>query len=683
MQRAKKITFSYYKMKYINVIIDHNSRHTDTYYTYAAPEDVTVGDVVEVPFNRGNKLKTAYVFAETAAVSLHCAPSRIKEISAKNPDVSLNREMIETCIWMKQRYGIKYLDAIRCFVPSGKPAKAGKEKEPYKDAEGERQDIQQLTEEQAAAVSMICSAVCRNQQENFLIHGVTGSGKTEIYMQVIAKVLAQGKTAIMLVPEIALTKQIIDRFIARFGKETIAVLHSKLSKRERFDEWMRIRNGKAQIVIGARLGVFAPLTNIGVIIMDEEHEATYKSDMTPKYDTVDIALKRLMHYQGVLVLGSATPSVVSYQRAKEGIYHLIRLTQRYNSSPLPAIELVDMREELKEGNRTVFSERLYKEMVHTLEKGQQIILFLNRRGYSTFISCRECGEVMECPTCGISLTYHKKENAGVCHYCGRRFRIPESCPKCGSRYIKFFGSGTEKVEEFTRELFPMHTIGRLDLDTAKNGREINRIIGQFSKGKTQILIGTQLVAKGLDFKNVGLVGVVAADVSLHIPDYRSTERTFQLVTQVAGRAGRGSERGLVIVQSYTPDNFALTTAANHDYESFFQMEITVRNMMDYPPFSDLILVEFTDEKEETAMAAAEDCRAYLIRCAIEEDSNIFAPKPSYHFKGKDSFRCFILIKCPKGFRNKYVYCISRFSEHLRNHKKDCVVTIDVNPYSTI
>lgn len=668
-------------MKYINVVINHNSRHTDTYYTYAAPDDITVGDIVEVSFNRGNKPKNAYVFEE--GVTPDCEVSKIKAITGKNPDISLNPEMVKTCIWMKKRYGIKYLDAVKCFVPNGNPAKEGKEKEPYKDAEGEKQDIRNLTEEQQIAVDTISCAVRGGRQESFLIHGVTGSGKTEVYMQVIAEVLAASKTAIMLVPEIALTKQIIDRFIARFGKKSIAVLHSKLTKRERFDEWQRIRAGKANIVIGARLGVFAPLENIGVIIMDEEHEATYKSDMTPKYDTVDIALKRLMYYQGVLILGSATPSVVSYQRAREGIYQLITLRQRYNSAPLPTVELVDMREELREGNRTVFSDRLYRKMEETLAKGQQIILFLNRRGYSTFISCRECGEVMECPECGISLTYHKKENAGVCHYCGKKFSVPASCPKCGSKYIKYFGSGTEKVEEFTRELFPDRKVERLDLDTAKNSREINRIIGNFSKGKTEILIGTQLVAKGLDFKNVGLVGVVAADVSLHIPDYRSTERTFQLVTQVSGRAGRGEEEGYVIVQSYTPDNFALTTAANHDYEDFFQMEASIRQMMDYPPFSDLILVEFTSEKEEYALETAESCRNYLIRCKIEEESSIFEPKPSYHFKGKDSFRYFILIKCPKGLRNKYIYCIDCFGENLKKNRDSCAMTIDVNPYSTI
>ena len=668
-------------MKYINVIIDHNSRHTDNFFTYQTDLPVKRGDLVQVPFNRGNKLKTAYVFDADAVPD--CDPSIIKRVVSVDEHVSLTDEIMDTCQWMKTRYGIKYQDAVKCFVPNGKPAKAGKEKEPYKDETGEEQNIKALTAEQNAAVEAIVAAVKEERQENFLIYGVTGRGKKEGYMQSIASVLEEGKTAIMLVPEIALTKQILERFIGRFGKDRIAVLHSKLTPRERFDEWMRIRKGEAKIVIGARLGVFAPLENIGIIIMDEEHEATYKSDMTPKYETVDIALKRLMYYKGVLGMGSATPSVVSYQRAKDGIYQLLELKQRYNANPLPKVELVDMREELKAGNRTIFSDRLYRKMEETLKKGQQIILFLNRRGYSTFISCRECGEAMKCPECGISLVYHKSENAGICHYCGKRFDVPKACPSCGSKYIKYFGAGTEKVEEFTKELFPDRVVERLDLDTAKNHREITRIINGFSKGKTDILIGTQLVAKGLDFKNVGLVGVVAADVSLNIPDYRSTERTFQLVTQVAGRAGRGEEKGLVIVQSYTPDNFALTTAAEHDYESFFETEIQIRGFMDYPPFTDLILVEFTSDNERTAMEAAEHCRTYLLKSPIDNEAEqIFAPKLSSHFKGKDSYRYYILIKCPKGLRNQYIHYIHSFGSEIVKQKIDCNLTIDVNPYST-
>lgn len=668
-------------MKYINVIIDNNSRHTDTYYTYGTEEEVKVGQIVHVTFGSGNREKTAYVF-ETDVLP-QCAPERIKAIDSIDETLSLTQEIIETCTWMTKRYGIKHLDAVKSFIPSGKPAKAGKEKEPYKDATGEIQHIESLTNEQASAVAHINEAIDEDKQQNFLIHGVTSSGKTEVYMQVIKEAVNCGKTAIMLVPEIALTKQMTDRFIGRFGKETIAVLHSKLTKRERFDEWIRIRSGQAKIVIGARLGVFAPLSNIGVIILDEEHEATYKSDMTPKYETVDVALKRLMYYNGVLVMGSATPSVVSYERANEGIYKLIELKERYNQAPLPEVTLVDMREELKAGNKTMFSDALYREMESAIAKKQQIILFLNRRGYSTFISCRECGEALKCPECSISLTYHKNENASVCHYCGKRFKIPKNCPKCGSGYIKYFGMGTEKVEEFVRQLFPQQIVGRLDLDTAKNNREINRIIDHFSKGKTDILIGTQLVAKGLDFKNVGLVGVVAADVSLNIPDYRSTERTFQLVTQVAGRAGRGDIGGKVIVQSYTPDNFALITAAEHNYQKFFNMEIQIRKFMEYPPFSDIIFVELTSDNEKEAYETALKCKNYLESCKIEKGTdNIFSPKIANNFKGKDSYRYYIMIKCPKGLRNKYIYYIDLFGESLRKNKNRCNVMVDVNPYST-
>ncbi len=667
-------------MKYVNVVIDKNSRFTDSLFTYKADDSIKVGDLVSVPFNSKNKEIRGYVF-ETDVVP-DCDESKIKEILSVDEVLSLNEEMIETTRWMCQRYGIKYYDAVRCFVPKGKPAKEGKEKKPLKDMTGENLNIEELTEEQSEACKKIAEAMENEKHESFLIHGVTGSGKTEVYMQSIAKALSKGKTALMLVPEIALTRQITDRFIARFGADNIAILHSKLTMRERFDEWVRIRRGEAKIVIGARLGVFAPLENIGVIIMDEEHEATYKSDQTPKYETVDIAYKRSKYYDGVLILGSATPSVVSYQRSKEGIYKLIELKERYNGNSMPEVEIVDMREELKCGNRTVFSDLLYRRISETLESGQQVILFLNRRGYSTFISCRECGEVLTCKECGISLTYHKKDNAVMCHYCGRKFPLPSKCPECGSKYIKYFGVGTEKVEEFTQEMFPDYTVGRFDLDSAKNNREINKILSSFSKKKTEILIGTQLVAKGLDFKNVGLVGVIAADASLNIPDYRSTERTFQLVTQVAGRAGRGDNQGKVVVQTYNPDNFAIKAAAEYDYDSFFRTEIQHRELMSYPPFADLIMAEFTSKDESLAVRYASECREYLLSADITENSCIFKPKLSFNFKGNDSFRYYILIKSQKGDRNKYIYYLRNFNRRILKNRDDISLIIDVNPYSS-
>ena len=667
-------------MYYVNLIVDHKSRHTDELYTYASEQPLAIGTVVIVTFGRGKAEKRGFVF-ETG-VRTELSPGRIKKILRVDPAYSLTEENIRTIRWMRQRYGISYIDGIRCFLPVGKPPRPGKEKEPYRNVRPEEQDIRMLTEEQETVLDRLKQAADAGEYRAFLLHGVTGSGKTEVYMQAIAHVLESGRQAVILVPEIALTKQIIERFAGRFGKKELAVLHSRLTMRERHDEWMRISRGEARIVIGARIGVFAPLKNIGILIMDEEHEATYKSDQTPKYETVDIAAKRMMDMGGILLLGSATPSVVSYQRAKDGIYELLTMRNRYNAVPLPKVELVDMREELRRGNRSVFSDHLYREIRRTLAEGKQAILFLNRRGYSTVLSCRECGNSLKCPECGISLVYHKAENAAVCHYCGKHFPVPDRCPECGSMEIRRFGAGTEKVEELTRELFPDAEAERFDLDTAKSAAEINRILSSFSKGKTDILIGTQLVAKGLDFRNVGLVGVVSADVSLNIPDYRSTERTFQLVTQVAGRAGRGDLQGHVIVQTSTPENFALTTAAKHDYEAFFAQESMLRQFMKYPPFTDIIIADFTAEDEQTAREQAENCRAYLMRAGLPESEHIFEPQVTFGFKGLDSSRVHIMMKCPKGERNRYVYYLRYYGDQMSAKNIPCSLTIDVNPYST-
>lgn len=670
-------------MRYADIIVDNKSKHTDNLFTYRVADDsLQVGDRVLLSFGQSDKEKHGYIYQFRSAPEDY-PEEKIKSVRGRDDSLPLTPEIMTTAAWMKQRYGIKYYDCIQCFLPRGKAAKPGKEKEPYKGMEGVYRRPESLTAEQQAAADRINDAIDADRHEMFLIHGVTSSGKTEVYMEAIARCLDQGKTAIMLVPEIGLTSQMIERFAGRFGKTAIAVMHSKLTPRERYDEWQRIRRGDARIVIGARLGVFSPLQNIGVIILDEEHEATYKADMTPKYETVDVALKRLKYYNGVLLLGSATPSVVSYQRCREGIYQLIELKERYNKTPLPEVEIIDMREELKEGNMTIFSRRLYSKIQQVLDAGQQVILFQNRRGYSSFISCRECGTVMKCPKCGISLTYHKSSNAAVCHYCGRKFPVPKTCSECGSKFIKYFGIGTEQVEEVTAEFFPQAKIERLDLDAVKTRKDLDRILGRFARGETDILIGTQLVAKGLDFRNVGLVGVIAADVSLNIPDYRSTERTFQLVTQVAGRAGRGEEQGSVIVQTYEPDNYALKAAKYHDYHGFFHQEIQLREFMEYPPFTDLIMANFTAADETVALAAAERCRIYMEKAIGPENSRqVLAPKVALNFKGDDA-RYYILIKCPRGNRNKYIYLLDNFNQILIKEKIDCNMNLDINPYSTL
>ena len=667
-------------MKYAKLVIENKSRHTDRLYTYRCADDIRIGQVVKVPFSKGDTERRGFVFDIMDECDLD--ESKLKEISSVQEDISLTEEMVETAEWMRQRYGIRYLDAVNCFIPRGKAAKKGKEKNPLNDAQAEAQDIDNLTDEQKAACEEINAAIDANRQESFLLKGVTGSGKTEVYMQAAARAISKGKTVIMLLPEIALTKQITERFIGRFGKGSCAILHSHLTGRERFDEWSRIRSGEAKIVIGARMAVFAPLENIGLIILDEEHESTYKSDMTPKYETVDIAFKRLMHYSGVLLLGSATPSVVSYQRAKEGIYKLIEMNTRYNAVELPQMSIVDMRQELRKGNRSIFSDKLYQSMEEHLESGEQVILFLNRRGYSSSISCKDCGNTLMCPDCGISLTYHKKENAAVCHYCGRHFDIPKECPKCSSKFIKFIGVGTEQVEEFVKKEFKDYETERFDLDTAKNSREVSAILNRFASGMTKILVGTQLVAKGLDFRNVGLACVVSADTTLNIPDYRSAERTFQLITQVAGRAGRGLKKGEVIIQTYNPESLAITAASKYDYEGFFAEEIGFRKLMKYPPFSDLIQVQFIGENESEAEKLALECKDYLSKKEIEKSENeIFGPKGSHQIsKEKDVFRYSILIKASKGSRNKYIYYISKYGEYVTSKTKLSFV-IDVNPYS--
>ena len=670
-------------MIYINAAIDNKSKYTDSLFTYKAPDCIETGDLVIVPFGKNNNEKTAVVCE--IAVKPDCPEEKIKEIACIKEKGFLTEEMVKTALWMKQRYGIKYHDAFRCFIPGGKPPRPGKEKTPYKDVESSYTEPEKLTQEQQQACDTISEAIHSGRQESFLIHGVTSSGKTQVYMEAIAEALNMGRSSIMLVPEISLTKQIIENFAGRFGKNNVAVLHSKLTPRERHDEWRRIRRGEAKIVIGARMAVFAPLEKIGVIVMDEEHEASYKADMTPKYDTVDIAMKRLVYHKGVLILGSATPSVASYFRARQGIYKLITLTERYNRTPLPMISVADMRKELKEGNTTIFSRELYSSMEEELKSGGQVILLQNRRGYSNFVSCRECGKAMKCPKCGISLTYHKIRSALVCHYCGRTFPLPDKCPDCGSRYIRHFGVGTEQVEEAVKKHFPDASVDRLDIDSLKTRRDLDRILGDFGRRKTDILIGTQLAAKGLDFDNVGLVGIIAADMGLNIPDYRSAERTYQLITQAAGRAGRGLKQGKVVIQTYEPDNYAIRCAAGNDYDRFYNIETNNRKIMDYPPFTDLIMVNFTAADEKQAAECLGNCRKYIQELQNEygrlESAVMLSPRTAVNFKGEDK-RLYMLIKCPKGERNKYVFYLESFKKKLIDEGSACSMDLDINPYST-
>lgn len=459
------------------------------------------------------------------------------------------------------------------------------------------------------------TAALEHKGGRFLLNGVTGSGKTEVYIRLIRRVLELGKTAIVLVPEIALTPQMVSWLRARFGADA-AVLHSGLSVGERYDEWRRIRFGEARVVIGARSAVFAPLENIGVIVVDEEHEHTYQSDKRPRYDAREIAWQRAQQNDGILLLGSATPSISSYMRAMPGVRSenrltLIELRERVMNRPLPEVELVDMRGEFEKGNHSIFSASLSAALRECLDAGKQAVLFINRRGHSSFVSCRACGYVVKCDQCDVSMTYHQAENLLKCHYCGRTIAPPKKCPECGSKYIKYFGAGTQKVQEEVARLFPDARTVRMDVDTTREKDSHEKLIERFRSGSANVLIGTQMIAKGLDFPNVTLVGVIAADMTLNLPDYRSVERTFQLITQVAGRAGRHNDPGRVIVQTYEPDHYGIQLAAQQDYRAFYLKESNYRRKALYPPFTEIARIVFSGKDPEQVKKAAQDAEKQL------------------------------------------------------------------------
>ncbi len=479
----------------------------------------------------------------------------------------------------------------------------------------------ELMPDQARAIDEMTAAL-ESGGGRFLLHGVTGSGKTEVYIRVIRRALEMGRTAVVLVPEIALTPQMVSWLHARFG-EAAAVLHSGLSAGERYDEWRRIRFGDARVVIGARSAVFAPLENLGVIVVDEEHEGSFQSDQRPRYDAREIAWRRAQNHGGVLILGSATPSISSYMRAMPGVRRenaltLVELNSRVMGRPMPEVELVDMRTEFEKGNHSIFSAKLSGALRECLDAGHQAVLFINRRGYSTFVSCRACGYVVKCDQCDVSMTYHQSENMLKCHYCGREMVPPKQCPSCASRYIKYFGAGTQKVEEETARLFPDARILRMDMDTTRGKDAHEHLIEKFRSGEANVMVGTQMIAKGLDFPKVTLVGVVAADMTLNLPDYRSSERTFQLITQVAGRAGRADDPGRVIVQTYEPEHYSIQLAAAQDYRAFYHRESAYRRRALYPPFTVIARIVYSAKDPKDAQDAAQSAEAELNRDLDEQ-----------------------------------------------------------------
>mgnify|MGYP004566361163 CR=1 FL=1 len=499
------------------------------------------------------------------------------------------------------------------------------------------------TAEQAAALSALRQELTKERKRPVLLHGVTGSGKTEIYMQLIAEVLAKGQQAIVLVPEIALTPLIAERFLSRFG-EAVSVTHSRLSAGERLDQWRRARDGEISVVIGPRSALFLPFPNVGAILMDESHENSYVSDSTPRYDTKEVAAELAKRYGALFLMGTATPDVISYYKAKQGEYLLLELKERTGGGVLPQVFVTDMRKELAEGNRSAFGRELQAAIRSGLEKGEQTMLFLNRRGYATFVSCRSCGHVMTCPTCDITYTYHAKEKALVCHYCGRKAPLPQACPVCSSKYIRYFGTGTQKIEEEAKRLFPHARILRMDLDTTLTKHSHEQILTAFAEGKADILIGTQMIAKGHDYPNVTLVGIMAADISLNADSFTAAETGFRLMLQAAGRAGRRDDRGRVFIQTYQPQQYAVQYAAKQDYQGFYEEEMLVRQMMGYPPFSAFFRILITGEEKAAVEQAAQELAERLARADGEGFAAILGPVPAALPRFRGAYRYQIIIK---------------------------------------
>lgn len=556
-----------------------------------------------------------------------------------------------------------------------------KEMEVYRDPFGSREFKRtsplSLTEAQDAAIKPILKVINEKKHEVFLLYGVTGSGKTEIYLQSIQDVINRGKEAIVLVPEIALTPQMVHRFKGRFGNE-VAVLHSGLSAGEKYDEWRKIQRKEVSVVVGARSAIFAPFENLGILIIDEEHETSYKQEEMPRYHARDVAIERAKNANCPVVLGSATPSLESFARAQKGVYHKLSLPSRMNNHSLPPVEIIDMREELRDGNRSMFSRSLLEKLKERIEKKEQTVLFLNKRGHSSFVMCRDCGYVMNCPNCDISLTYHRVSEKMKCHYCGYENNVPKNCPECSSEHIRYFGTGTQKVEEELGKVLPEAKVIRMDVDTTSRKGSHEKLLNNFQEGRADILLGTQMIAKGLDFPNITLVGVLSADTMLHLPDFRSSEKTFQLLTQVSGRAGRHELPGEVVIQTYTPEHYSIELAGKQDYDLFYQREMMMRKIHKYPPFYFISLITVSHEQLMMVVSVTEKITKY-IGSRLSNEAVVLGPvaSPIPRIKNRYRYQCLIKYKRESDLELTLKNVIDHYQKETAT---GLLVSVDVNPF---
>ena len=627
---------------YADVIIDISHKAVDKTFSYRIPEEleeeVTVGTPVMVPFGQGNRPRKGYVIGISETTPWD--EDKVKPIVR----VSIGRlpvesRMIRLASWMKKKYGCTMISALNAVMPVKEKVRRAGQKVDVRQFEPEFLPVDALNPDQKKACETFNADWDAGERRAYLLHGVTGSGKTEVYLQMAKRVIESGRSVIVLVPEIALTYQTVARFRTAFA-DRIAILHSGLSRGEKYREFQQVQSGEVDIMIGPRSALFAPFSNLGLIIIDEEHDGAYKSDTTPKYHAREVALERAVIENASVVLGSATPAVESYRAAEEGTYKLLSLPNRAEGQELAEVEVIDLREELRAGNRNILSRRLYGEMQQAFGRGEQVMLFLNRRGMSSFVSCRSCGEAIRCPRCDVSLALHGKDTL-LCHYCGHTEKMKTTCPSCGSGLIGGYGIGTERVEQEVRRMFPDIGTIRMDRDTTQKKGAHGALLQAFHDGKAQCLIGTQMIVKGHDFPRVTVVGILLADLGFFDSDFRSAERCYDLLTQAAGRAGRGERPGHVVIQTYKPEHYVIQTARTQDYLQFYTYEIAYRRLLGYPPVTHMLGILVTAHEEDEADAVSAEVAERLKGL---EELIVTGPGPAFISKLNDIFRRVIYVR---------------------------------------
>ncbi len=632
-----------------------------------------VGKRVKIPFHYTQRIGYIVKLEDKPMVE---NPRPLNDIIDEEP--IFTEEMVELARWIKDQYFCSWGEALEAMIPSalksGKISMTQRIKDEDRDVTPTEPHV--ANKEQAIVLKDITKCLDENRHEVFLLHGITGSGKTEIYLQAMEKVLAKGKTGVMLVPEISLTPQTVERFVSRFG-DKVAVFHSKMLQSTKYKEWKRIKDGEAKMVVGPRSAIFSPFKDPGIFIVDEEHEPSYKQEDTPRYHAREVAIERARLAHAPVILGSATPALESYHKAVSGEYKLVELTQRVKENELPKVKIVDMRMEFEtKVGLQIISKVLQEALRKDLKKNQQALIFINRRGFSTFVICRKCGYVLKCSKCDTPLVFHQKKNELICHYCNRRMNPLEICPECNSDYLMYKGTGTEKVESELKKIFPEARIARMDSDTMTKRGSHEKLLREFSKHNIDIIVGTQMIAKGFDFPKVTQVGVISADANLNLPDFRSGERTFNLITQVAGRAGRGDLGGEVIVQTYTPEHYSISYAAKHDYNAFYTKEIETRRLLKFPPFVNIIKITVRARKEESAIKSIDRLAKRL--CDKIPDIDIIGPAPSPMAMLRGYYRWNIIIKTKD--REKTVKDLRKA---LSGYRKGpgVLMAVDVDPMS--